>query len=205
MPLRGIVRGVGTQPEQFGVVEVHAGVVGQIQRDLQSGAGVVGPARRGQQSRQDGVVERDQGDHPDRAPGVQDGGEGGDVRLQSVGVGIGVRMRIADGVVGQRDQRGHGRVLRRADHRPRIESVLFADCGQRGGDLRRAVQLAGLDPDQHLDLPDIRQAERALRESQLLTTAFGGRQFGLGAGQVAVDVARQRAMGVAGPPPNRWA
>ena len=99
-------------------------------------------------------------------------------------------------MVGQRDQCGHGRVLRRAGHRPRIESVLVADCGQRGRGLRREVQLAGLDPDHHLHLPDIGQAERALRESQLLTTAFGGREFGFGAGQVGVDVARQRAMGV---------
>ena len=74
VPLRGIVRGVGTQPKQFRVVEVHAGVIGQIQRGLQSGAGVVGLARRGQQSRQDGVVERDQGRSPRpraRRPGRQ--------------------------------------------------------------------------------------------------------------------------------------
>ena len=102
---------------------------------------------------------------------------------------------------GQRDQRATVAYCAAPVNRPRIESVLFAECGQGGGRLGRAVQLAGLDPDQDLHLPDIRQAERALREGQLLTTAFGGGQFGFGTGQVGVDVARQCASGCTGPRP----
>ena len=82
----GIGVGVGAKPQQFGVVEVHPGVFGQLQVRCQAGAGLPRVGRRRSTAAQDGVEEGEVDVQLDRAQGVEERGHGRDVgRAGSVG------------------------------------------------------------------------------------------------------------------------
>ena len=51
--------GAGAKPQKFGIVEMHPGVLGELQRAVEPGAGRITVSGRDQQPPEDAVKERD--------------------------------------------------------------------------------------------------------------------------------------------------
>ena len=72
----GLGLGAGPQAKQFGVVEVHPGVVGQLQTDVEAVSGLLGLAGGEQQPRDKGIEEGGIGVLPKRARRIHKGSYG---------------------------------------------------------------------------------------------------------------------------------
>ena len=132
---------MGAQPQQFGVVEAHPDILGQLQSCVQAVAGLLGLAGGDQQPPEDGVIEGDIGVHFQRAPGVEKRGQGCDVRCKPARVVVGVEC----------GQGAEGGMLGGPHQLKKVETVPLGQTETVGGGHCGAVELAGFDADPALE------------------------------------------------------